>query len=169
MEIAPKIVAKEMYRSDTSEWLTQASISVKTATISRIKVTAEPRPYVQKFRTVKMQPWFCTIPIGQSSCEMTVNFNYTSDKGFEYLHLYSGKDGDSIFDALAGNFTVIWDNNPPVVNVAQVNKASKTITMTATDNDRVNARNISYWDTKVFEATLKMPGGTFHAEACDRQ
>ena len=56
MEIAPKIVAKEMYRSDTSEWLTQASISVKTATISRIKVTAEPRPYVQKFRTVKMQP-----------------------------------------------------------------------------------------------------------------
>lgn len=92
---------------------------------------------------------------------MTVNFNYTSDKGFEYLHLYSGKDGDSIFDALAGNFTVIWDNNPPVVNVAQVNKASKTITMTATDNDRVNARNISYWDTKVFEATLKMPGETF--------
>ncbi len=159
MEIAPKIVAKEMYRSDTSEWLTQASISVKTATISRIKVTAEPRPYVQKFRTVKNAAWFCTIPIGQSSCEMTVNFNYTSDKGFEYLHLYSGKDGDSIFDALAGNFTVIWDNNPPVVNVAQVNKASKTITMTATDNDRVNAWNISYWDTKVFEATLKNARG----------
>ncbi|MDU9716081.1 Ig-like domain repeat protein [Escherichia coli] len=67
MEIAPKIVAKEMYRSDTSEWLTQASISVKTATISRIKVTAEPRPYVQKFRTVKNAAWFCTIPIGQSS------------------------------------------------------------------------------------------------------
>ncbi|HHT4045542.1 TPA: Ig-like domain-containing protein [Enterobacter hormaechei] len=159
MEIAPKIVAKEMYRSDTSEWLTQASISVKTATISRIKVTAEPRPYVQKFRTVKNAAWFCTIPVGQSSCEMTVNFNYTSDKGFEYLHLYSGKDGDSIFDALAGNFTVIWDNNPPVVNVAQVNKASKTITMTATDNDRVNAWNISYWDTKVFEATLKNARG----------
>jgi hypothetical protein len=31
--------------------------------------------------------------------------------------------------------------------------------MTATDNDRVNAWNISYWDTKVFEATLKNARG----------
>nr|WP_251287754.1 hypothetical protein [Escherichia coli] len=69
------------------------------------------------------------------------------------------KNGDSIFDALAGNFTVIWDNNPPVVNVAQVNKASKTITMTATDNDRVNAWNISYWIPKFSKPPLKNARG----------
>ncbi|MEB2421625.1 hypothetical protein, partial [Citrobacter sp. R-1.5.2] len=31
--------------------------------------------------------------------------------------------------------------------------------MTATDKDRVNAWNISYWDTKVFDATLKNARG----------
>ncbi|MEP8849226.1 Ig-like domain-containing protein [Enterobacter hormaechei] len=159
LEMAPKIVAKEMYRSETNEWLKQTSISIQTGTISRIKVTAEQRNYVQKFRTVKEPNWFCTIPVGQTSCEMAVNFSYTSGKGFEYIHLYSGKDGSNIYDSLAGNFSVIWDNNAPVINSAQINKTAKTISMTATDNDRVNAWNISYWDTKVFQATLKNPRG----------
>lgn len=158
MEQAPKIISKEIYRSDTGQWLAAVQ-NFRTALFTQIRVNAEPRTYEQRISANSNRAWYCLIPVGGTSCTMNVNYSYTTDRGLEFIHIISGKNGNAVYDNLAGAFTANWDTNPPVVNTAKINRSSKNVTMTATDNDRVNGWQIGAWDTREFGVTLKNAAG----------
>ncbi|ENR9963995.1 Ig-like domain repeat protein [Salmonella enterica] len=159
MELAPQITRKEIFRSDTGQWVSAVG-NIQTARFSQIRIYAEPRDYEQRISAASNLNWYCLIPAGNVSCTMNVDYSFQNDKGFQILHLISGKNGSTIYDSLAGNFSVIWDTNPPIINSASTNRISKNVTMTVTDNDRVNGWQIGAWDTREFGVTLKNAAGT---------
>ena len=158
MELAPKVTSKEIFRSDTGKW-SSATGNVRTAKFTQIRVTTEPRNYVQRVAANSNRNWYCLIPVGSTGCTMNVDYIFTSDKGMQYIHLVSGKDGTAIYDNLAGAFVVIWDNNPPVINAVKINRMDKNVTMTVTDDDRINGWQIGAWDTREFGVVLKTETG----------
>lgn len=157
LEKAPTVLSKEMYRSDTGAWV--GSATDKTLKITAFRVTAEPRGFVQRISSNNNNNWYCTIPVGQTSCQFAVDFTFDKDKGLSFLHLISGKDGNNIYNNLAGNMTVIWDTNPPVISSATLKRPEKVITMVAVDNDRSNTWMLGVWDTRLFGAILKNQQG----------
>jgi len=159
MEIAPKLTSKEIFRSDTGQWL-NAIGAIRTARFTQIRVNAEPRNYEQRMSAATNSGWYCLIPAGATTCTMNVDYAYTSNKGLQYLHIISGKNGSNIYDSYAGNFSVVWDTNPPIINNATVNRNVKNVSMTVTDNDRVNGWQLGAWDTRVFGVVLKNTAGT---------
>ncbi|MCG0456554.1 Ig-like domain-containing protein [Enterobacter cloacae complex sp. ECC445] len=159
MEIAPRIVSKEIYRSDTGEWSGTVD-KIRNGRFTQIRVNAEPRNYEQRMAAASNTGWYCLIPAGATTCTMNVDYAYTSDKGFQYIHIISGKNGSSIYDNLAGNFVVVWDTNPPIINTATVNRNVKNVSMTVTDNDRVNGWQLGYWDTRTIGVVMKNAAGT---------
>ncbi|ENL0206796.1 Ig-like domain-containing protein [Salmonella enterica] len=159
MELAPQITRKEIFRSDTGQWISTID-NIRTARFSQIRVYAEPRGYEQRMSAASNSSWFCLIPPGGNTCTMNVDYSYLNDKGMQFIHLISGKNGSSIYDSLAGNFSVVWDTNPPIINTATINRISKNVNMTVTDNDRINGWQIGAWDTREFGVTFKNAAGS---------
>ncbi|EBG2148423.1 DUF4165 domain-containing protein [Salmonella enterica] len=160
MEHAPLVTEMNMYRSDTGDW--GRSFSDKSIRISKFKVTAASRPYVQRISSNNNRSFFCLIPVGQTTCTMDVDFQFNQSgtgRSLTFLYIYTGKEGNPIYDTLNGNFTVTVDNNPPVINSASIQRTEKSITMSVTDPDRTNDWRINSWDTKIFGVNLRNSQG----------
>lgn len=159
MELAPRITQMEIFRSDTGQWITTTG-NIQTARFSQIRLYAEPRDYEQRMSAKSNINWYCLIPPGGTTCTMNVDYSYLNGRGMQFITLISGKNGSSVYDNDAGQFVVVWDTNPPIINTASINRSSKNVTMTVTDNDRVNGWQINSWDTREFGVTLKNAAGS---------
>ncbi|MGS3149128.1 DUF4165 domain-containing protein, partial [Aeromonas caviae] len=119
-------------------WVGTTAVSIDipdlplSATISRVRVSAEQRSYPQRLDSFGTS---CTIPAGQTSCEMSVALPYNTANTVGVYHqrpeLYNA---DAPEMRVSTWYTWQWDAQPPTVDDLVWHKtAEKEVKFTATD------------------------------------
>ncbi len=119
-------------------WVGTTAVSIDipdlplSATISRVRVSAEQRSYPQRLDSFGTS---CTIPAGQTSCEMSVALPYNTANTVGVYHqrpeLYNA---DAPEMRVSTSYNWQWDAQPPTVDDLVWHKtAEKEVKFTATD------------------------------------
>ncbi|AUW39356.1 Ig-like domain-containing protein [Escherichia coli] len=152
---APRYLSGQYHFRDANTW-TSSDIVRFTGPdcVDLGSVNVEPRSYVQTATIVGIGS--CNVSVGESSCQVSMNYCKTSGKGYVPYQIHiRGTGSYANLGGLQSHFYTYWDMNAPVINSIVSSPLDKTVVMLVTDSDVTNDWTNYMWATNIFNLTLK--------------
>ncbi|EIR0277884.1 DUF4165 domain-containing protein [Salmonella enterica] len=152
---APRYLSGQYHSRDSNTWTPTDTVRfTEPDCIDMGRVNVEPRPYVQTATIIGIGS--CDIAVGESSCQVSMNYCKTSGKGYVPYQIHVRGTGTyANLGGLQSHFYTYWDMNPPVINSIVSNPLDKTVVMLVTDSDVTNDWTSYMWATNIFNLALK--------------
>lgn len=156
---APRYVSGQYHFKDANIWTADHIVRFSGPDCLDLgKVNVEPRPYVQSVNIVDVGS--CEVAVGQTSCQVTMNYCKTSGKGYVPPQVHIRGTGQySVLGGLQAHMYTYWDMNKPVINSINITPLEKKVVMLVTDNDTTNDWTNYMWVTNDFALLLTDANG----------